>query len=551
MTIASVFATTKKYVIAHKLMSAVVVIIILAGGWWFYSKATATSTETRYVLGMVEKGTVIASVSASGQVSASNQVDLTSKSSGDIVSLNVRSGQEVRAGALIAQVDPGNAAYELESAKLSYDTLVTIDPDTLVKAKQDVTDAYTSARASLTSASTQMADTMESLKTFFDCNKGYLGGCQGYRQNDPKKGYRDTAESSWSATDARLYDLSKKYQTISSTSSNADIDSVVQQSYDAAIAVAQTAKYVQDAVVYFRNQADNGSEQSTEDAAYTAVIPIVSSANAIVSSLTTTKNAMTTAARALDTVMKGPDTLDARASALAVRQKQEALDAYYIRAPFDGVVANVAVKYGQNINSGTSVATLITKQKIAELSLNEVDAAKVQLGDKATLTFDAIDGLSLTGSVAQINGVGTVTQGVVSYAVQITFDSQDDRVKSGMTINAAIITDAHQNVLIVPATAVKQQNGTSYVLVFDPALSATGGSQGVTSTVLPQQVPVEVGISDDTNTEILSGLSLGQQVVARTISGTTATAVSTAPSLFGAVGGNRGGTGAVRAPAGR
>ena len=63
------------------------------------------------------------------------------------------------------------------------------------------------------------------------------------------------------------------------------------------------------------------------------------------------------------------------------------------------MVATVPVNVGDTIGTGTTVVTLITNEKIATLSLNEVDAAKVKVGDKVTLTFDAIDGLSLTGIV--------------------------------------------------------------------------------------------------------------------------------------------------------
>ena len=70
--------------------------------------------------------------------------------------------------------------------------------------------------------------------------------------------------------------------------------------------------------------------------------------------------------------------------------------------------------------------------------MNEVDAAKISVGNKTTLTFDATEDLTLTGKVAQIDTIGTVEQGVVSYKVKIAFDTQDERIKPGMTANASI-----------------------------------------------------------------------------------------------------------------
>ncbi len=119
-----------------------------------------------------------------------------------------------------------------------------------------------------------------------------------------------------------------------------------------------------------------------------------------------------------------------------------------------------------------------------------------------------------------------------------------------MTVNAAIITDAHQDVLTVPSSAVKTQGGSSYVMVFNPEVPNTGGTQGVTSLTPPQQVPVEVGISDDKNIEILSGLSEGQQIVTRTITASAAAAANTtgAARTGAASAGARGNAGFGTAP---
>ncbi|MFA5744689.1 MAG: efflux RND transporter periplasmic adaptor subunit [Candidatus Paceibacterota bacterium] len=534
----TIFLKLKTWTVTHKKI-AIFLLIILSGTVYGTVQGFSDGTaETRYILATVEKGTVVSSLSGTGQVSASNQVVITSKSAGDILYLNAKSGQEVKTGTLIAQIDSGNASYELETAQLSYEKLITIDPTTLAQAQVDLADEYTSARATLISVSTDMADDMEALKDFFDCNTGYLGGCQGYTSSDERKIYRDKAASSWDAADALLEEVSHKYQEITKTSTGEEITSVIADTHETALAVAEAAKYIQDAIVYFRNHADTSSQQPA-NTAYTAVIPLVSSANATVATLATTKKSIITAQRALDDVQEGADSLDVRSSELSIRQKQEALADYSVRAPFDGIVASVTAKMGENVSNGASIATLITKQKVAELSLNEVDAAQIKVGNKATITFDAIDGLSLTGSVAEVSGIGTVTQGVVSYTVKITFDSQDERIKPGMTVNAAIQVAVRKEVLTVPSSAVKTKNGVSYVQVFTPALSTENSTQGVISSTPPEQVKVTVGISDDRNVEILSGLQESQQIVARAISGTATT--NTAPSST--AGGQFGGSG--------
>lgn len=225
------------------------------------------------------------------------------------------------------------------------------------------------------------------------------------------------------------------------------------------------------------------------------------------------------------------------------------LSDYYVLAPFDGTVATITGKLGDI--ASTTLGTIITKQKIASITLNEVDVSKISLGQKATLTFDAVDGLSIAGEVVEIDGVGTVTSGVVSYKVKISFSTDDVRVKPGMSVSSAIITKIAQNVLTVPNSAIKAKNSVSYVEMFDTALrTPILGVQGSTSITPPRQQTVEVGVSNDTTTEIVSGLKEGDIVVSKTITNTVANTTSSVPSLLGSGRGSIGG-GALRNATGR
>ncbi len=213
----------------------------------------------------------------------------------------------------------------------------------------------------------------------------------------------------------------------------------------------------------------------------------------------------------LEKLRVGADPLDIQSQQLAVKQKENALlDArqkladYGIKSPLDGVVASVDAKVGDQASAASALATVITKQKVAKISLNEVDVAKIKIGQKATLSFDAVDSLSLTGEVAEIDAVGTVSQGVVSYNIKIIFDTQDERIKPGMSVTASVITSVEQNVLIVPSPAVKTQGSQNYVEVLKDGAS--------------QQKAVQVGLSNDSQTEIVSGIDEGEAVITQTIS---------------------------------
>lgn len=536
----------------HKKMSILGLVVLVGLGYGAVKIFSDDVSDTRYVLAAVERGSILSSVSGSGQVSASNQVTLSAKASGDIISLNVKAGQEVKAGAVIAQMDSGDAYYDLETARLSYNKLVTVDPtslrnaeNALTDAERNLEDAYVNVRTDLSSAFTDMTDVMEGLKALYNCNTGYLSGCKIYAQSDTKREYQSKGEASWYDADKQIREFTDKYQTISKSSSKDEIESAITQIYGAVFSVSEAAKRAQDAIVWFRDHLDSSSsqEKTQADAAYNTIVPLVSSANSVVSKVTSARNSITSNKRAfenaktsLDDLRDGPDALDLRSSELSVRQKQEAVSNYVVRAPFDGVVASVAAKIGDSVNNGATIATLITKQKVAEISLNEIDAAKVAVGQKATLTFDAYEDLTITGEVAEVDSIGTVSQGVVSYKVKISFDVDDDKVKPGMSVSASIVTEIKQDILVVPISAVKTQSGASYVETVEKDLSSqTNQAVSVTLSVLPTRVPVVTGISNDESVEIVSGLAEGDRYVARTVTATAAVSRTTAsaPSLLG------------------
>lgn len=225
---------------------------------------------------------------------------------------------------------------------------------------------------------------------------------------------------------------------------------------------------------------------------------------------------------ALEDLQAGPDSLEIRSEQNAVDQKADALRSakeklvdYTVKAPFSGVLADVSVFKGDIAGSSTVIVSLITKEKIAEISLNEIDAAKIKVGQKANLTFDAAEDLTITGEVAEVSLTGEITQGVVSFSVKIAFDLQDERIKPAMSVSASIILEAKPNVLLVPISAVKTSGTASYVeILVDGA---------------PQKKNISVGSSNDTMMEVVSGLAVNEQVVTQTITASSASSSTSQP----------------------
>ncbi len=193
---------------------------------------------------------------------------------------------------------------------------------------------------------------------------------------------------------------------------------------------------------------------------------------------------------------------------------KEELEDYYIRAPFDGVVTGLSVSAGDSVSRDDTIASVISREMYAAVSLNEVDAVGVEEGDAVTLSFTALDGATVEGEVSKIDTIGSVSQGVVSYDAEIAFDSASlAKLKPGMSVDVEIATEEKSGVLTVPIAAVGTgPGGGSYVMT----LSDDGEYH---------RTRVETGISTDTAIEIVNGLSEGDTIALNAESVTSATGI--------------------------
>lgn len=201
-----------------------------------------------------------------------------------------------------------------------------------------------------------------------------------------------------------------------------------------------------------------------------------------------------------------------------------------ITAPLSGTVNGMTISEGSAISGSTDSNNTASSQTLgsvvlpngklqATVNLTEIDVTRVKAGQKVTLTMDAFKDKTFTGKVLSINTNGSVSSGVTTYPTVIEFDSSIDGALPNMAVNATIITSIKDNVLLVPSGAVTTTNGTSTVRVM------RNGT--------PETVTVEIGDSNDTQTEIKSGLNEGDEVITGTSGGTSTTSSGTTTSPFG------------------
>lgn len=662
----------------HKKLVIILIIFGAAGyGYYRYKKSKNAAGETRYVTAEAQKSTLIVSVSGSGQVSSSDQIEIKSKVSGNITRINAAEGQKIKEGEIIANIDSREAEKAVRDAKLAYDTasielqelLSPADELDIIKAENDLKTAQSNLEKLLSPADKfsfsqaqndikNVKNSLENLK--YSQEKDYQNAINAKQEVEDSlnRACEETYDSianiflDLPETVTKLRNILYSYEIAQSDSSSApcycenatvllnsifgdnrfDLESFINKAkdnyentrqkfdknfknckntdrYSAPEAIdtllnetSETIKSVSETIKNEMNMLDfwvdcrNKDNQKTfskitsyqsDLKSYTSkTSSYLSNISSLQKSIKDSRENKSNAGQniedlkksqpqeiaraewaieekenvlqklnekpeeseiesaeitiqekeaALENLRAGANSLDIRTKKNSLQQKadtlsdaEQALNDCAVRAPFSGIIGKLNTEKGEEISLSASIATLITDKQIAEISLNEIDAAKIKIGNKANMAFDAVPDLSITGQIIGIDSIGTITQGVVTYMVKIAMDIQNEQIKPGMSVSASIIIDSKQNALSISNSAIKQANETSYVEIMENGA--------------PRRQIVEIGISNDASTEIISGISEGDSVVTQTIaaniSGSSASSPQSASLRIPGLGGN-------------
>jgi len=245
--------------------------------------------------------------------------------------------------------------------------------------------------------------------------------------------------------------------------------------------------------------------------------------------------------------------------------KKEAYDSCIVTAPISGIVSTLNYKTGDSVQNGKAIATItdLTKLQVV-VPVDELDISKIKLNQTCNISIDALSTKTFTGKVTKISNIGSASNSVTTYDVTVAIDNGDS-IKIGMTANVTIIVDKKTDALVVPLDAVTTRNGKSYVMTALPSggvaagfgarkqySSGTGSqnTQGNTNSSAASSqggnnslTEVTLGIQNETQAEIVSGLTEGQTVYAKaTTSSSSTTTTKTNQSGFGGMGGLTGET---------
>jgi len=465
------------WMLSHKVYAILIAAALIGTGYYFYHRTHATA-KTTYQTATVQKGMIASYVSGSGNLKVSESATINAEVSGTVSRLSVGVGDKVNKGQFLFYIESDSADTDLAKAYSSY--------------KQ--------ALQSVESARTKLLQDQQSLANLSG-NSAVLEAASKVEQANQQV---ESAYSNLLQAESDSNDLYAKYQSDPTSVTQLQL-SIAAQKIDAAEAAYDSAK----------------QSLKTAQAAYNQAV------NNINTNLEIAKQQVAASEASLEAAEASAD------SGLAsYNQQKENSSKRYVTAPIAGTITEVNIKNGDEVSAGSSSQSSTSSSSTSSstnsststsskssgailienfdslraiIAINETDIPKVAKDQKATLTVDAIPDLTLTGKVIEIAQKGTNTQNVITYDVTISIDSIDNRLRPEMTVFADITTEVKQDVLYIPSSAVKSDSsGGHYVQVMKNGI--------------PETVSVTIGISNDTDTEITSGLSEGDTVVTQTIS---------------------------------
>ena len=515
-----------------RVLLAAVVVALAAGGYWFYQSRAATTTssasgQTYTQIVQVTQGDLNSSLSVVGQLEAEQSSDLAfERMSGttNLLTLAVQAGNVVTAGQTLATIDP--APYEQARDQAKSD---------LQAAEETLSDLQTPASAlEIAQANVAVSKAQQAVAQA----EANLADLKSPDLTNLRNAVQDAQDSvailQLQATLADHDTLAKSERDLQYTVAwyqrrIAELQALSNPNAE------QTAEIAEDQVTLAAAQADLARVQVQRELARQSRAAELAKANVVLAeaqealseaqaggdklALAQAQLAVHQAEVALQAAQEARADLDSGADAtkiataqaavdkkrLALNDAEAALAGAQLIAPFDGTILQTNVNVGDQLTANTTVLTLANLKSLQVVaSVDETTIRQISAGQDAAITFDAFPGQSFQGKVLSVPLQGSLQGGVMVYAVPVSLTGAEQlALLVGMTANVEIQVGQASDALLVPTLALSKANGLYQVLV--PNTTDPNGD--------PTAVPVEIGLSNGTYTQITKGLNPGDQVV--------------------------------------
>jgi RND family efflux transporter MFP subunit len=457
-----------KVLLRFLIITVFTILVFVVGILMARSRVTTFVPQTTPIVQPIESmvvkpGTLMVTLSATGALTPADNQVLSFGSSGPVTDVKVAVGDQVHKGDILAQLDTTNIDAQIRNAQIS-----------LTQAQNALTELTAPPRP---------IDLKIAEENVTAAQAGLSGAAQtGSTATDVQIAQLQEEISKNSLWQAQLN------RDISAASARPNAPNAEANNIQTAASLAQSESNVTAAQLNVNATVDNGPNSSQ-----------LSSANA----------QLVSAQASLNSLTAGPTEQELRQAQIAVQtaqlsldQAQKGLDDAVLKAPFDGVVAEVNIVQGALPPSTGAITLINTNGYTITLSVDEKDITKLQVGQPVSLSVQALGRAQVTGTVTRIDPAPTLSGQLVNYNVQVTLNSGEQQLRPGMTAVAAVTLQELDNILVLPNRFLTTNTTTNVTTV-----------KVMTGTNVYQDVPVKLGTQTTSESQILSGLTAGQTVV--------------------------------------
>ena len=473
----------------------------LAGGGQPASAAGLT-----YTTAPVERRDITAQITGSGSLEAANSYSVTSLAEGNILTADFEEGDQVEEGTVLYTIDASNLSGTLEQAQISLNQ-ARRSYDSRLKDLEKL--SVTAPKAGrVLSLEVEAGDDVSAGQTVAALRNSDIMALEVPFLSDEAAGFH--VGQSASVT------LESTFETLEGTVSKIDrVDTVleggmivryvtVEVANPGALSVSQTGSAVVDGCASAGSAAFRYAAEENITAEVSGTVASIraqegSWVNKGDVILTLTSDSVD------DNVQSAADSL--RSAELSLESRYDQLDNYTVTSPIRGTVIDKNYKAGETSETGKVLCSIYDLSYLTmTLSVDELDISDIAVGQRVEITADAVEGRTYTGVVTKVSVAGTSSGGTTTYPVTVRID-ETEGLLPGMNVDAVITLESASGVLAIPTGALNRGNT---VLVTADSPSAANGTAIEGGEYY--SVPVEIGASDSSYIEIVSGLREGDTV---------------------------------------
>jgi len=563
-----------------KMIAAVVIAAAVAGGgWWYQSRsasAAANKNQPRYIMAQVKKGDIKSTISGSGPIASVNGVSVKANQTGTVAQILAQDGDRVKKDQVImvlsnptlqasyqqAQVDMQNSITNLDNLLNPQSTAVKAQQLkvenarlTLEQRQQDVTNlsvlapvAGVVASVNATEGSTVAANAL--LYTIFDdTSLDFVAGLPQEAAAFVKAGGSATvtlagfgqvtgtvATSGAGATPGSgNRDATVPITVVLPATAGVRAGMVGSATFDVpgATFVVQGTGSIKNNVTEVRTKVAGTVDQlavAEGDRVTAGQLVARLSSDSLQLQLKQAQNDVATQEQNLLNLID--PTQDPSGDARTLQQKvdqnritlasrQSDIDDLMVKAPADGQVSSLTPRVGDKITNNQALFRVADYAAVqVTISVDELDIAKVRVGQTANLTLDALPGQQFKGKVSKINPEGIFKNDIATFEVTVAIENPKG-LMAGMNSTVNVEVENKPGVLWLPAQAVTVRQGKAYVQVLNETKEVV-------------QKEVQVGLRTTQQVEVTGGLNENEEVIQTIIKATTTGGF---PGMGGGMGG--------------